>query len=562
MTQKKDLTEGKGAIEIIEEATQLLRSLPADVYALYYIGSLPFILGFLYFWADMSRGAFAYQYAAEAAFSLSALYIWMKCWQAVFCLRLHTHLLEDFQTKWNLSRIMRLIILQTAIQPFSLIAVPVASALMLPFAWVYAFFHNVSVIGNGHHSDIKDVYRESWHQARLFPAQNHILIMIYSMFGIFVFINLAIIFYLFPKLLNTFLGVETFFSRATWGMFNTTLLMTTIGTSYLVLNPLAKAIYVLRCFYGQSLQTGTDLKVELNKFAKSINIHIATILLLFLLSFGWPVNAVSGTDNDVTGINKQMTFSVISASELDNSINEIISKREYSWRMPKEKNAKKEESGIIGKFISGLIETIKNWLKPVKKWLKSVAEWILEKLKERIKYTPDYDSSSINWMETLRTALYALIAIATLILGFILLRVVRTYRSGKTAIESSVTTSKPDITKEDTQAGELPADSWLEMAENLLARGDLRSALRAMYLGCLALLARQKVIVIARFKSNREYERELYRKAHNVPELLTAFSNNMRTFEGIWYGNHQVTGDTVRLFKENQTRITDIANKL
>jgi len=561
MTQKKDLTEGKGAIEIIEEATQLLRLLPADTYVLYYAGSLPFILGFLYFWADMSRGAFAYRYAAEAAFSVSALYIWMKCWQAVFCLRLHTHLLGDSRTKWNLRRILRLIILQTAIQPFSLIAVPISSMLMLPFAWVYAFFHNVSVIGNGHYSDIKDVYQEAWHHAKLFPAQNHIFIMIYSIFGVFVFINLAIIIYLFPKLLSTFLGVETSFSRATWGMFNTTLLMTTIGSSYLVLNPLAKAIYVLRCFYGQSLQTGMDLKVELNKFANSINLRAVAILLLFLISLGWPVDAFSGAENDVVQINTQQTYSVISASELDNSINEIISKREYSWRMPKEKNAKQEDSGIIGKFISGLIDTIKNWLKPVKKLLKSMIEWFLEKLKDQLKYTPD-DSSSINWKQTLRTTLYALISIAALVLGFILLRVFKTYQSGKTVPEVSVTTSKPDITKEDTQADELPADSWLEMAENLIARGDLRSALRAMYLGCLAILARQKVIVIARFKSNREYERELYRKAHNAPEMLSAFSSNMRTFEGIWYGNHQVTSDTIQHFKENQTRITTIANKL
>lgn len=561
--QKKDRTEEKGAIEIIEEATQLLRLLPLDIYALYYVGSLPFVLGFLYFWADMSRGAFAYQYAAEAAFSLTALYIWMKCWQSAFCTSLHAHLQGDSPPGWTLRRILRLIALQTAIQPIGLIALPVSSVLMLPFAWVYAFFYNVSVIGNGKHSDIKEVYLEAWHQAKLFTAQNHIFILIYSLCGIFVFLNMAIIIYLFPRLLSTFLGIETSFSRAIWGMLNTTLLTATIGVSYLALNPLAKTVYVLRCFYGQSLQTGADLKVELKKYANSAKV-VAAVILLFFVSFGWPVNTVSGAQNDVAAVNKQLTYSVISASELDKSINEVISKREYSWRMPKENIVKKEESGIIGKFISGLIDTINDWLKPLKKWLKSAMKWILEKMVDWAKYAPAKDSSFGNWMQSLRIALYALIVIAALVLGFVLWRVFKTYWSNKTKATASLTAARPDIDimKEDTLADELPADNWLIMAENLMTRGDLRSALRAFYLASLSLLAQQNVIVIARFKSNREYERELYRKAHHAPELLAAFSGNMHTFEGIWYGNHQITGDTVRLFKENQTRITAIANKL
>src|ERR1019366_9370994 len=33
----------------------------------YYTGSLPFVLGFLFFWADMSQSAFAYDHCAPAA---------------------------------------------------------------------------------------------------------------------------------------------------------------------------------------------------------------------------------------------------------------------------------------------------------------------------------------------------------------------------------------------------------------------------------------------------------------------------------------------------------------
>ena len=66
-----------------------------------------------------------------------------------------------------------------------------------------------------------------------------------------------------PYLLKTFLGIETTFTRAgNWSVLNTTFLAACCGVAYLCLDPVLKAIYVLRCFYGQSLQTGEDLKVE------------------------------------------------------------------------------------------------------------------------------------------------------------------------------------------------------------------------------------------------------------------------------------------------------------
>ena len=49
----------QSAIRIIEEAVQLLRAGPGRLLAGYYLGSVPFVLGLMYFWADMSRSASA-----------------------------------------------------------------------------------------------------------------------------------------------------------------------------------------------------------------------------------------------------------------------------------------------------------------------------------------------------------------------------------------------------------------------------------------------------------------------------------------------------------------------
>jgi len=51
MTARERRQLDKGAIELIEEAVQLLRRAPAASLAIYYAGALPFVLALLYFWA-------------------------------------------------------------------------------------------------------------------------------------------------------------------------------------------------------------------------------------------------------------------------------------------------------------------------------------------------------------------------------------------------------------------------------------------------------------------------------------------------------------------------------
>src|SRR6266849_8204047 len=74
----------QGALELIEQALHLLRTAPAITFAIYYLGSLPFMLGLLYFWADMGRSPFAYQHLAGASLGVSVLFLWMKFCHAIF----------------------------------------------------------------------------------------------------------------------------------------------------------------------------------------------------------------------------------------------------------------------------------------------------------------------------------------------------------------------------------------------------------------------------------------------------------------------------------------------
>ena len=149
MKGNRSAERGKGAIEILEEAVHLLRMAPSSLLAIYYVGSLPFILGLLYFWADMSRGAFAAKHCVEASLALTFLYLWMKSWQAVFSSQLKARLAGEESPSWTGRRVARLVLAQAIYQPYSLIALPIGMMVTLPFGWLYAFYQNLSVVGDG-----------------------------------------------------------------------------------------------------------------------------------------------------------------------------------------------------------------------------------------------------------------------------------------------------------------------------------------------------------------------------------------------------------------------------
>src|ERR1043165_4188523 len=92
---------GKPALELIEEATHLFRSAPASTLAAYYAGAIPFVVGFLYFWADMSRSPFANRHLAEAALATAFLFVWMKVCQSFFAQRIRAQLAAQTAPIWT-----------------------------------------------------------------------------------------------------------------------------------------------------------------------------------------------------------------------------------------------------------------------------------------------------------------------------------------------------------------------------------------------------------------------------------------------------------------------------
>ena len=134
----------------------------------------------------------------------------------------------------------------------------------IPFGWCFAFYQNVSAQAFFEEDDIKTVCKKSWRYANLWPKQNHILILVFLVFALIVFLNLATAIFILPHILKKIIGFETIFTLSGINFFNSTFLIATIGITYLCMDPIVKTAYVLRCFYGAALTTGEDIRIELN----------------------------------------------------------------------------------------------------------------------------------------------------------------------------------------------------------------------------------------------------------------------------------------------------------
>ncbi|HWH70906.1 MAG TPA: hypothetical protein VNT26_16070, partial [Candidatus Sulfotelmatobacter sp.] len=304
------LQQGKSSLELIEEAVHLLRTAPASTLAYYYVGALPFVLGALYFWADMSRSAEAYQHLETASLSMALLFAWMKFWQAVFGHSLRTLMLGHSPAPWSFRRGWRLFLTQTALQPTGLLALPLAFLLLVPFGWVYAFYQNLTVLADNETTELRAVAKAAGRQATLWSRQNHLLLAILFGFGGCVLVNWSTVCYLLPGLVKTLFGLDSTFSRSGHSLLNSTFFAAMFGLTYLCVDPILKASYALRCFYGQSLQSGEDLKAELKPFGAPSRVAAGIVFALFVTAMGLEAGETRNPKSEIRNNSEAFNFNI------------------------------------------------------------------------------------------------------------------------------------------------------------------------------------------------------------------------------------------------------------
>ncbi len=532
-----------GALETIETAVHLLRVAPAGTLATYYAGALPFVLGLLFFWADMSRNPFAARHAVEAALGLAGLFLWMKFWQAVFAQKLRAQLSGVAPTPLNLARAARIFYTQAAWQPTALFVLPLALIPALPFAWLYAFYQNLTAQADVDAPTLRATFARAWRQALIWPAQNHVILAVISLFSFFVLVGFCIAGITLPELLKILFGIETVFSRGGMAMLNTTFFSSTVALTYLCVDPILKAVYVLRVFQGESLQSGEDLRAALKPFAPGVQRLAAWLVFALIFTGGLTAGEQTTSAPPPT--------EAIQPQQLDRAISEVIQQRKYTWRMPREKNVESAESepGIVTRFLQRMGTMFRDAARKVGNWI----EKIFRKLFGRMLPAPG--GSGYGWILTKQMLLYGLLAVVISAIALLLMRSWKRRQQKAGAITTEAIQPAPDLTDENVGADQLPEDGWTTLARELLARGEFRLALRAFYLASLAHLAERNLVSLARFKSNRDYERELQRRAHAFPHLQTVFGENVSAFDRVWYGRYEATGELVTQFAANVERL-------
>jgi hypothetical protein len=538
---------GLPAFELLEQAVHLLRGAPAGVFVAYYAGAVPFVLALLYFWADMSRGSLAGARCAGGALLLAALFVWMKVWQSVFAARLRAQLTGGEPLRWDSRRVASVAAEHAVLQAPALFFTPLLPLVVIvPEA--FGFLQSLTVLADGEAGGLRAAVRRAGRQAALWPLQQRTVQAVGALFGLAVFINMVAALQLGPVLLKTFLGVETAFTRGgAWSILNTTFFASAVALAWLCVDPLLKAVYVLRCFYGLSLSTGEDLRVELRR-ARQAPAWLGAGLAL-LLALG--VNAAAQEGAPAA---KPAGSASVPAPELNQSIERTLSQPEFAWRMPRDK-VESLEKGWLRQFMEDTVQAVKNAIEATVEFLARAYRKIRQFLDRWIKPGKETaDSGPVDWQSGVQLLVFLLLAIVASVLAVLLIRAWR-QRLKRPVVLAEAVAAAPDITDENTTADQLPEDDWLKLARELAGRGELRLAVRAMYLASLAHLGRRELVVIARFKSNRDYELELRRRARAWPDLQSAFAENVGSFDRAWYGMHEVSADALQRFEGNVQRI-------
>jgi hypothetical protein len=355
-----------------------------------------------------------------------------------------------------------------------------------------------------------------------------------------------------PYLLSTLLGIQSVFVQSPWSFLNTTFFAAICGLTYLCVDPLVKAVYVLRCFYGESRHTAGDLKAELRGYSAAAQ-KIAALFLLcsLLVSIGIVPASAAQSLPETPAAKLSPSPESVTPGELDHAIDQVLKRPEYTWRLPREKKLEHEKKGSLALFIQDVVDTIVGAVKKLGRWIDNFIKWL-----NRGSPASSGQGPRIDWLFGARGLILLLVLVIAALLLLLLVRLwKRQNRSRIEEVAPEALQPAPNIGDENVGADQLPEDGWITMARDLLARGELRLALRALYLASLAHLAQRNLITIARFKSNRDYQHELGRRAHALPDLTSKFTENVSIFDRIWYGMHEVDGTLLDQFQRNVEKI-------
>jgi hypothetical protein len=224
----------------------------------------------------------------------------------------------------------------------------------------------------------------------------------------------------------------------------------------------------------------------------------------------------------------------VPTTEVQQQVERVLTAPEYAWRNPSKVEA---PPSWLEQFSDWLRDSLASLSRALDRLGRAISQWLASLFPQDSGIrTGGGDGMSL----VAQILTWVTIIAAAAILTLILVKIV-SQRRVLTPPKAPPAAPTPDLESEDTTADQLPEDEWLRLARQKAEDGDLRQALRALFLAVLSLLGDQGLILIRRSKSNFDYERELKRKLNSLAGLDEIFSADRKLFERCWYGAHPVT---------------------
>jgi hypothetical protein len=509
-----------GPLDTLEEAFDLLQSAPASVWFRYLIGAGPLIVSLLLVWNEFSSNPAANP-VIGSGFLVVALVWFYRCRQ-IFAghLRRIIGLARaadpTARPAWSLA----------CFEGTKLIAIPISALSIVPAAYATAFYRSLTLFA-GQGQSPRDAVSNAWKASTPWQRENWFILAIVTLLSLAVFIDVAIMVVVAPTLVKIFTGYESILAQRGADALSIQLPII-VALTWLCLDPLLQAVYTVRAFKWEGLRTGEDLLVRLKRLAPILILVAACLSPCRLAGAAQPT---------------------LSRDTLNSAIDQTLQSRDYNWRTPPaDENGAAKKDWFLDTVDRAVVLIQEGW-RAITDLVSDLLGWIDRLLRPIM---PASDRTQAGKPSAVRPVFYVF-GIAIVALALVLLWKFGPRRIAPIPVPVAAA-GAVDLNNEGLLASDLPEDEWLRMADRYASSGDLRLALRALYLGTLALLSHRGFVTIHACKSNRDYERELRRRSRDSG-LNQIFCLNIRSFEQSWYGFHEVTGAQIQDFRDNLGRM-------
>jgi hypothetical protein len=389
-------------------------------------------------------------------------------------------------------------------------------------------------------------------------------------FWIAVWLNGLIVALLVPQLLHSIFGVNTLLSTA-MGIFSLTrssaFWLSLFAGAWLALDPIVKCSFVIVYQHLQSRHEGDDLRGllaslprEQEKKAQMIastagggRVAIGALAMLAAILAGTsPLASARAAQASPTRSSDETpadTAREAQVQKLRRALAEESQRAIYRWH--------DADHPSPPTWFDKLMTRIQQRIE--RAW--NAFRNFLHKLWLRLNLSPGKEKKGPWKLKALRLWL-ALIAILTIGAGVVLFWLRRRREAAAQLSIPLATAPLPDLS-DGAVASERSEDEWFALADRLEREGELRLALRSVYLGLLAGLSQREWLTIRRDRTNRDYLNEFTRRWQRRPqaaleqriEIPEKLRGSLRQFDRVWYGSHVPTPEAVAAYRQDQREL-------